>query len=274
MQTLYKNIEIHKSTKMFNPYYFNKKTIHNLLKDKHEVTQYLPETHFSSTMEDIENLIERYSTIYLKPIHGAGGRSIYRITKSKSKEIYFCNTERVITRYKSLNDLLTKINISKKYDKYLAQQGISLAKYNGSKVDFRINLNKDIENKWKIVAIAGKAAGKGSVTTHVRLGGEVHSSNELLSDIFKEKASKIIKNLEEAAIKLASAIEFSINRPIGELGLDIGVDENGRVWMFEANSIPGISIFKHPSLKDSSNYSINLLFQYAYYLSNFTMKIS
>lgn len=94
----------------------------------------------------------------------------------------------------------------------------------------------------------------------------------MLTYIFKEKASIIAKDIEEATIKLASAIEFPLNKPIEELRLDIGVGTDGKVWMFEANSLPGRSIFKHPSLKNSDNYSISLLFEYAYYLSNFTKK--
>jgi hypothetical protein len=64
VQTLFKNIKIHKSIIMFNPFYFNKETIHNLLKDNNEITQYLPKTYFSPTIEDIEDLFERYRAIY------------------------------------------------------------------------------------------------------------------------------------------------------------------------------------------------------------------
>ncbi|MEK1830725.1 YheC/YheD family protein [Priestia megaterium] len=38
-------------------------------------------------------------------------------------------------------------------------------------------------------------------------------------------------------------LEQELNGLIGELGFDFGVDYQGNVWLFEANSKPGRSIF-------------------------------
>ena len=39
---------------------------------------------------------------------------------------------------------------------------------------------------------------------------------------------------------------------IGEIGFDLGIDQTGAIWMFEANSRPGREIFQHVSLKNQN----------------------
>ena len=62
---------------------------------------------------------------------------------------------------------------------------------------------------------------------------------------------------------LAVAIEKHLDGIIGEIGFDFGIDTNGNVWLFEANSKPGRSIFSHPGLKDSDVLTRKLTLSYA-----------
>ncbi|MFN7252823.1 MAG: YheC/YheD family protein [Anaerobacillus sp.] len=269
IQKAYINFETHKA-KIFNPCFFDKMTIHQILIENNRAAQYLPKTFFTPTYSNIAYLIQQYQTAYLKPKNGLAGRGIYSITKHGDQ--YILNNENSVSMHKSLVEVLEEIKYPQKSKRYLAQQGIRLIEYKGRKLDFRININKNIENQWVITGIAGKVAGKKSVTTHVRLGGKIYSCDEILAATFDEKAPIIKEAIEKAVINIASAIEDSLNGNLGELGIDIGVDKEGKVWMFEANSKPGRSIFKHPSLKADNQHSINLLYEYAYYLSGFRFK--
>ena len=136
-------------------------------------------------------------------------------------------------------------------------------------MDFRVHAHKNSNNEWVVAAIAAKIAGQGSVTTHVRTGGTVISGDDLLQRVFPSRSSEIELALKETAIKLAEAIESRIDQNIGELGFDLGIDETGHIWMFEANSRPGRSIFKHDSLKEADRKSIHLIVDYSRYLANF-----
>jgi len=59
---------------------------------------------------------------------------------------------------------------------------------------------------------------------------------------------------------------------IGEIGYDFGIDTNGDIWLFEANSKPGRSIFKHPDLKEFDVLTRKLSLSFAVFLTEKAMK--
>src|SRR5690606_25006749 len=92
----------------------------------------------------------------------------------------------ILHRFDSLDKLIHHYfaNQPRRFEKYLVQQGIRLIKYNNRPVDFRIHLHKDSRGNWQVVAIGSKMAGPGSVTTHVRTGGSILSTYELLQKVY------------------------------------------------------------------------------------------
>jgi D-alanine-D-alanine ligase-like ATP-grasp enzyme len=92
---------------------------------------------------------------------------------------------------------------------------------------------------------------------------------QALSHSFGEKEEEVLKEAKEIAIQLSEAIERNYTHTLGELGLDIGIDRNGDVWMFEANAKPGRSIFKHPELKEQGKASLEYILDHCLYLSKF-----
>jgi len=144
------------------------------------------------------------------------------------------------------------------------QQGIKLLKWNNNPIDFRIHTNKDEKGNWCVSAIAAKIAGTGSITTHVKSGGEVKTPKEIFQDI--DANPTIIKRLHTTALLLSKIIDEKMAGFIGEIGFDFGVDQNEHVWMFEANSKPGRTIFSHPKLKLDDLISRRLPLQYAVHL--------
>ena len=80
-------------------------------------------------------------------------------------------------------------------------------------------------------------------------------------------AKEIEQKLTTAAITLSKSIENHLDGIIAEIGFDFGLDKHGQVWMFEANSKPGRSIFSHPKLKEFELLTRKLSLDYAIYLA-------
>jgi len=91
----------------------------------------------------------------------------------------------------------------------------------------------------------------------------------VLKSVFGSRSDQVLENAKNVAIKLAEAIERNYPHRLGELGFDLGIDQNERIWMFEANAKPGRSIFKHPSLKVQGKTSLVNLYEHCLYLSRF-----
>jgi hypothetical protein len=146
----------------------------------------------------------------------------------------------------------------------VVQQGINLLRRESRTIDFRVHTNKDDLGNWHVSAIAAKIAGPGSVTTHTRSGGEIKT----IEEIFPLEESTLHKErLSDAALLLSNSLDRHVEGIIGEIGFDLGIDRNGDVWLFEANSKPGRTIFSHPELKDFDLLTRKLSIAFAVFLT-------
>lgn len=92
---------------------------------------------------------------------------------------------------------------------------------------------------------------------------------QALQRMFGDRADEVLANMKKVAIDLALAIERNYPHLLGELGFDLGIDQDEHVWMFEANAKPGRSIFKHPSLRTEGQASIEHILDHCLFLSKF-----
>lgn len=259
---------------IFNWSFLNKADVYELLDNDVEALAHLPESVSNPSPEKMKELLHKYSFIYFKPGTGSLGYGIYRITYRPQKG-YF-----VRYRRNGANTLLKFASFDKMYrtllikhgaglKNYVAQQGIRLIEIDKCPVDFRFHMHKDGSNEWKPAGIGAKKAGRGSVTTHMKNGGTLLTPDQALRLTFGHRTEAILERAKVVSIKLSEAIERNYPHRIGELGLDIGIDQNGNVWMFEANAKPGRSIFKHPALKIEGKQSLNYIVDHCLYLSRF-----
>lgn len=257
--------------KLYNFDFFNKWDIYNILINKEKAKEFIPETYTNPDIILLSEMLNRHPIVYLKPTNGSLGLGVYKIYKGSNgyiAQFRYGRTNKAVL-FKTIPQLYRAVFSLKNQGKYLIQQGIELIEYDGSPVDFRIHLHKNQSNDWEIVAIGAKAAGKGSVTTHLRTGGKLLNANKYLEKMFNNDAKTIINSIKEGSIEIAKSLEEHFNTPLGELGLDIGIDKKQKIWLFEVNSKPGRSIFKHPSLKKARMESNKKLIEYSIFLSDF-----
>jgi hypothetical protein len=253
----------------YNPGFFNKLDIYERLQQDSSVSRYLPETHPFTSFSTIEKMLAKYGHVYLKPKNGSLGLGIHQIIYDKLEDAYFCRYQddtgvNRLRKFLSLEKLFSTVFAKKNLANMLVQQGIHLLRQEQRFIDFRIHTNKDDIGAWHVTALAAKVAGSGSVTTHKRSGGETKT----LKEIFSKEESEIFKEkLSEAALVLSEAIENHMEGIIAEIGFDLGIDKNGEIWFFEANSKPGRSIFSHPDLKKFDFLTRKLSLAFAVFLT-------
>ena len=257
---------------MFNYDFYNKWDVYKILNNDDSCYKYVPETLLNPTLINFKEMISRHSLLYLKPANGSLGLGIFKIEQLNNSYIvkYRLGSKNISLNFKNINSMYTYRFSQKSAKNYLLQQGVNLIDYQKNPVDFRVQLHKDQQNYWQVTAIGAKVAGRNSVTTHLRTGGKLIDTEKYLIYKFDNQAANtLINKINSSAIEIAKTIEENTDSPVGELGLDIGIDNKQHIWLFEVNSKPGRSIFKHPSLKTALNKSNNLLLQYSIYLSGF-----
>ncbi|QPA31546.1 YheC/YheD family endospore coat-associated protein [Thermaerobacillus caldiproteolyticus] len=271
-ETMFQEIKQKLKTEYFIPWFnenfFNKWDIYCLLQQHPLARAYLPDTASPPTIEAAQQFLDEYQQVYIKPANGSLGLGIYQLIQRNNS--YYCRFRdhqgcNRLQKFPTLSDLWGKLLADKNMELYILQQGIPLIEVNGRKVDFRIHTNKDEHGIWQVSAIAAKIAGKGSVTTHINNGGIVKTVEEVFPK--KEEQTKMTERLQHAALTLSRCLEEQLDMMIGEIGFDIGIDQQNNLWLFEANSKPGRSIFKHPKLKQYDELTTVLSLEYAVYLS-------
>ncbi|MFE8700200.1 YheC/YheD family protein [Cytobacillus sp. FJAT-54145] len=259
----------------YNPGFFNKLDINDRLLQDARIAIHLPETHQFSSFSMIERMLSQYGHVYIKPINGSLGLGIHQIIYDRESNEYYCryrdsNGENKLRKYSSLEALFNHTFKNRRLTNMLVQQGIHLIRLDKKPVDFRIHTNKDSNGEWKVTAIAAKVAGPGSVTTHVKSGGCIKTIPELFPS--KEEQEAIIQKLTNSALRFSAALEEQLEGIIGEIGFDMGIDRQGHVWLFEANSKPGRSIFKHPHLKEFDLLTRKLSLAFSIFLTERAIK--
>jgi hypothetical protein len=150
----------------------------------------------------------------------------------------------------------------------LLQEQIDLKTYQDRRVDFRVHVQKNRSGRWRVVAMAGKGADPQALSTHVRFGGIIWPAEEVLEKWFGKQAQVWADRLAGLSLSVAERLDRASNGTLGELGLDVGIDTQGNLWLFEANAKPGHHIFSHPHLRGARMLWADLVIDYAMGLSS------
>jgi len=268
---------VKKKIPFFNWSFFNKSDVYNLLDKDPEALRHLPESINNPAPDKIKELLEKHQFLYYKPTGGSLGNGIYRLTYHPRRG-YFAryrrNGSNVLLRFNTFASLMKMLRTrhGSGLSGYVVQQGIRLIEIENCPIDFRFHMHKDGNNNWVVAGIGAKKAGRGSVTTHIKNGGSLMTPEQALGRTFGDRAQEVLAEAKQVAIRLSEAIERNYAHTLGELGLDIGIDRDANVWMFEANAKPGRSIFKHPALKEQGRASLEYILDHCLYLSKFRRK--
>ena len=207
-----------------------------------EIKSYLPATMLYHQFEDIKRMLAQYSFIFLKSSEGSGGKGVLSIEKQDAGfYIRFyqkgVHQKRFATSFRDLQSPLKRI-ISFMPDKIVVQQGIRLVKYKGRLLDLRILLVKDKNGIWNAIYNQARVAQKGTVITNLSLGGYVMNYSDIYP-VLKANRPRIPadEEIRDICIMIARYIEKEFGS-FGEIGMDMAVDETGKVWFLEGNSKP------------------------------------
>jgi len=99
-------------------------------------------------------------------------------------------------------------------------------------------LQKDGTQNWICNAIIARLGAHGSVVSNVSNGGEAKTAIDFFREdmLLSEKDAFILKEkIINYCMEICSLLDkYGLN--LGVLGLDIGIDKEGKLWLIEINS--------------------------------------
>lgn len=227
--------------KYFNPSFLNKWKVHEMLLSNPSLHKYLPETRPFNT-DNLNDMLKLYQTVYLKPSNGSLGLGIIRVTRDNKGVLNYVIHRR--KRFRSSADNSADFEVktrSLRGDKpYIVQQGIPMATYHGSPFDIRIIYQKNSKGEWQISKKFARIAPRGSSVSNLSSGGKAIPSKTIMRAIFRKPSliEEKSQQIREVCRQVALTIERTSGNTFGELGLDLGIDNKGNVWLIEVNSKP------------------------------------
>ncbi|MHA6485236.1 YheC/YheD family endospore coat-associated protein [Paenibacillus sp. strain BS8-2] len=257
----------HPRLTLFNPSFFNKWQLFEWLRKSSRTKPFIPTTRRLVTVSGLGRLMRKHDYLYLKPESGKAGKGImtvrvhqekslpYRlkIQEDKKSSTYNCST---------MQKLWIRIQKQSGGVPYIAQQGIPLASFKDRRFDLRALVQKNRSGLWELTGLGARLAGVSSITTHVPRGGRIEDPEKLLTNSFdSEIAHILLQKVRLTTVLIARQIERASRQRLCEMSMDLGVDSEGHLWFFEANSKP--MKFDEPHIRQKS---LERIFQYSGYV--------
>ncbi|MEH7180792.1 YheC/YheD family endospore coat-associated protein [Neobacillus vireti] len=226
---------------IFNDRFLSKWEVHEHLIHENHLHSYIPETNIY-TKDHLAAFVQKYETVFIKPVHGSQGRNIYKLAKDGNNTLL----QSSVTTISGSKEIVLPIDKLYQHLKpllnnriYIIQQGIPLLTYQSRGMDYRVLCHKNYQNSWNVTSVVARISAEEEFVSNIARGGEVMTPIHALKEIMDiSEAKQLISKIKELAIETALIIDRKSPGITGELGIDIGIDMCHKPWLIEVNSKP------------------------------------
>ncbi|ANE48604.1 hypothetical protein SY83_00100 [Paenibacillus swuensis] len=204
-----------------------------LLSDS-RVSGHIPESRIYNN-ESLQSMLNKYGSVVMKPVVGAGGRGVIKVSKTGNTYSFFYYQKRRTEL--SFVALTAHINQVRKKRRYLIQRTIHLATISGRPIDYRVKVQK-IGAHWHFRALVGRLARPGLFVTNLCRGGTQLTAAQGIARSLSVKSVRTKKNEMKRITRICSQLLENKFPGITLLGFDYGIDRSGHIWIFEVNTRP------------------------------------
>ncbi|MFH5185677.1 YheC/YheD family protein [Paenibacillus sp. TAB 01] len=241
VQQFIKHAKTQHQAVLFNEKYLNKTEVFDALRKEQGLHIYLPESYLLRNYQMLKSMCTKYSTVFLKPITGSLGKGIIRI-KRQPDNSYVCHFTNLSgarkQTYDNLAAMFSSLSGKVKQQRHQIQQGLNLISIGGRPVDFRALVQRNELGQWGITSIVARIAGNHHFVSNLARGGSLSSLKDALARSNYPSSADGNAKLRKASLAIAKGIETQIPGHFAELGIDLALDTQGRVWLLEVNSKP------------------------------------
>lgn len=206
----------------------------------------LPET-LLLEKDALPKMLARHKSVVLKPRDGSFGTDIIFIQRTGTGAYRMQHENNAITM-NGTDEVLQWLWTESKGRGYLVQERIRLARIQGRPFDIRIMVQRKraARSPWTVTGSYAKVAAKGYLVTNVA-SRPIPLLQALRAARIEDRS--LPARLKQAALQAAERLGEQ-DPDLRQVGFDIGLDEDRRIWIIEGNYRPVLRPFRR--LKDAS----------------------
>ena len=218
----------------------NKWSVNRRLKEAKDFANYLIPTEIVKSTDHFFKFLSAFDKVVFKPIDGRKGKGIFFIEQQGDRfSVKGESTNRMYGK-SQLNGFIKQKLVK---ETFIVQPYIQSVTKSGQVFDFRLHVQKNGEGEWVITTIYPRIAPQGSIIANINSGGYTNYLDPFLEHEFKEEAFNLRKKLEYFSLSLAKHLDElqmeKFGEMIDEIGVDVGMDEQRKLWIYEVNWRPG-----------------------------------
>lgn len=261
--------------KYFNPMFLDKWETHLALQNVPEVQSYLPPTDVVEIPLDIKASLDKYRSVFLKPSAGSLGRRIIKIDTVENGYSYIYRSRDKLSIQGTAPDfgsLLNHLRPVMGKRRFIVQKDLNLSRYENCPFDIRVLVQKDMFGNWRRTKIYVRVAAPDNFLSNLSDGARPQPINKVLQEVFHTNFSDkegLGENIRAAVRKIPPALEQATGMIWGELGIDLGIDNKGRIWLIEVNSKPFRALVSTSGLLNLIRRSLLRPLEFAKFLAGF-----
>ncbi|MGO4537961.1 YheC/YheD family endospore coat-associated protein [Paenibacillus sp. 2TAB19] len=275
VQRFVRNAKKRHNAVFFNEKYLNKTEVFGALIKEPSLRVYLPESYPLKGAKLLKSMCSKYDVVFIKPNNGSLGKGIVKVYRSDFPETGYTSHMNNVTgiraqTFATLDQLYGSLAAKLKKSEHQIQRGLKLLSVGGRPLDFRSLVQRGETGQWTVTSIVARIADNNQFVSNVARGGTISTVKAALARTGSSAAAGGLTKLRRASLLIAKGIESQIAGHYAELGIDLAIDTQGRVWLIEVNAKPSKEDTS-PLDPDGSKArpSVKKFVQYAFFVSGF-----
>ena len=128
---------------------------------------------------------------------------------------------------------------------FLVQRYIASRTVDDRAFDIRVHVQRGAAGDWAVTRCYARIGEAGFIVSNVSRGGYQAQARSALARLRRRTPDAIMTELAHLAQDVACHIERHTGHMLSELGVDVALDEDGALWLIEANARPETSLHEH-----------------------------
>lgn len=235
-----------------------KETVYNKMRLSSKFTDLIPPYQLITDPSGLIEFIKDHGKVVVKPHGGRQGQGIVFIHRSGGKYVLQTYEKMGEVNTKKFKEL-AKVMIE---DDYLVQKYVHCRTKDNSAVDFRVRVQRGENGDWLYDTGYARISKGNSAITNISRGGRLVDMDYFLEEEYGDQFDEVRQKLINLALELAEHVNSFYDFYVDEFGVDLAIDTDGNIWLYELNTGPTIRKHTWERARNRVGFAIFLANQY------------